>query len=116
MKFHFHSLLEPLLRIRPGQYAFKKSRLVLTFLTNFAELQKYFRLVLERKTGIEITELSRLDFLVKSLANNFALSDAEGKTSRVSARVGGVGEPPLLKKLTCLPCPRHQFASKMLIL
>ena len=36
-----------------------------------------FRLVLEGKTGIEIPEWSRLEFLEKILANTFALSDAE---------------------------------------
>ena len=36
-----------------------------------------FRLVLEGKTGKEIPEPSRLEFLEKSLANNFALSDAQ---------------------------------------
>ena len=36
-----------------------------------------FRLVLEAKTGKEILESSRLDFLEKFLVNNFALSDAD---------------------------------------
>ena len=40
-----------------------------------------FRLVLEGKTGKEISESSRLEFLEKCLANNLALSDAEDKTS-----------------------------------
>ena len=41
-----------------------------------------FRLVLERKTGKEIPEsYSRLEFLEKFSANNYALSDAEGNTS-----------------------------------
>ena len=37
-----------------------------------------FKLVLERK---EITESSRLEFLEKFPANNFALSDADDNTS-----------------------------------
>ena len=41
------------------------------------------RLVLEGKTGKEIPESSRLEFLEKLLANNFALSDAEDSTSRL---------------------------------
>ena len=41
-----------------------------------------FRLVLERKTGKKILETSRLEFLEKFLANNFALSNAEDNTSR----------------------------------
>ena len=40
-----------------------------------------FKLVLEGKIGKEIPESSRLEFLEKSLANNFALSDAEDNTS-----------------------------------
>ena len=40
-----------------------------------------FRLVLEGKTGKETPELSRLEFLEKFLASNFALSDAEDYTS-----------------------------------
>ena len=39
------------------------------------EILRSFRLVLEGKTGKEITELSRFEFLEKSLANNFALSE-----------------------------------------
>ena len=37
-----------------------------------------FRLVLEGKTGIEITKLSRLEFLEKFLASNFTSSETEG--------------------------------------
>ena len=37
-------------------------------------------LVLDGKTGKEITESSRLEFLVKYLANNFILSDAKDNT------------------------------------
>ena len=39
-------------------------------------------LVLEGKTGKEIPKSSRLEFLEKFSANNFALSDAEDNTSR----------------------------------
>ena len=39
-----------------------------------------FRLVLEGKTGKEIPESSRLEFLEKFSVNNFALSDAEDNT------------------------------------
>ena len=38
------------------------------------------RLVLERKTGKEISESSRLEFLEKFLTNNFTLSDADDNT------------------------------------
>ena len=40
-----------------------------------------FKLVLEGKRGKEIPESSRLQFLEKFLAYNFALSDAENNTS-----------------------------------
>ena len=55
----------------------------MTFLTilGVTEILCSFRLVLEGKTGEEIPESSRLEFLEKFSANNFALSDAEGKTS-----------------------------------
>ena len=39
-----------------------------------------FRLVLVGKTGKEIPESSRLEFLEKFSANNFALSDGEDNT------------------------------------
>ena len=45
------------------------------------------RLVLEGKTGKEIPELSRLEFLEKVLANNFALSNAEDNTCSLLNRV-----------------------------
>ena len=47
-----------------------------------------FRLVLEAKTGKEIPESSGPVFLVKFLANNFVLSDAEYNTSRLFNRRG----------------------------
>ena len=55
----------------------------MTFLTilGVMEILCSFRLVLEGKTGNEIPESSRLKFLEKLLANNFALSDAEDNTS-----------------------------------
>ena len=48
----------------------------MTFLTilGVTEILCSFRLVLEGKTGKEIPESSRLDFLEKFSANNFALS------------------------------------------
>ena len=55
----------------------------MTFLTllGVTEILFSFRLVLERKIGKEIAESSRLVFLEKVSANNFALSDAEDTTS-----------------------------------
>ena len=60
----------------------------MTFLTilGVMEIFRCFRLVLEGKTGKEIPESSRLEFLEKFLANTFALSDAEGNTSSLFNR------------------------------
>ena len=54
-------------------------RFIMTFYTilGVTEILCSFRLVLEEKTGKEIPESSRLEFLEKFLANNFALSEAE---------------------------------------
>ena len=51
----------------------------MTFFTilGVTEILCSFRLVQEGKTGKEIPESSRLEFLEKFPANNFALSDAE---------------------------------------
>ena len=57
-----------------------------------------FRLVLEGKTGKEIPESSRLQFLKKFSANNFVLSEAEGNTSWPLNR-GGIADLPLLRTL-----------------
>ena len=55
-----------------------------------------FKLVLEGKTGKEIPKLSRLEFLEKFSANNFALSDAEDNASGPLNR-GGIADLPLLR-------------------
>ena len=60
-----------------------------------------FRLVLERKTGKEIPDSSRLEFLEKFLANNFALSDAENNTSGPLNR-GNMVDLPLLRTLLAI--------------
>ena len=57
-----------------------------------------FRLVPEEKTGKEITESSRLEFLEKFFVNNFALSDAEDNTSRL-LNSGGIAYLSLLRTL-----------------
>ena len=56
------------------------------------------RLVLEGKTGKEILGSSRLEFLEKFSANNFALSDAKDNFSRPLNR-GGIADLPLLRTL-----------------
>ena len=53
-----------------------------------------FRLVLEAKTGKEILESSRLEFLEKFSASNFTLSDTEDNTFRPLNR-GGIADLPL---------------------
>ena len=60
-----------------------------------------FRLVLEEKTGKEIPESSRFEFLEKFLANNFTLSDAEDNTSGPLIR-GGTADLPLLRTLLAI--------------
>ena len=67
--------------IQLGPDPFHESRLFMTFLTNLGILCSFI-LVLKRKTAKETPESSRLDFLEKFLANNFALSDIEGNTSK----------------------------------
>ena len=81
--------------IQSGPDAFDESRFVITFLTILAviEILSSFRLVLEGKV-----ESSRLEFLEKFLANNFALSEAEGNTSGPLNR-GGIADLPLLRTL-----------------
>ena len=71
-------------KIQSAPDCFDKSRFVMTSLTIFGvtEILFSFRLVLEGKTGKEIPESSRLEFLEKFFANNFALSHAEYNTSR----------------------------------
>ena len=53
-----------------------------------------FKLVLGGKTGKEIPQSSRLEFIEKFSANNFALSDAEQNTSQLFNR-GGIADLPL---------------------
>ena len=60
-----------------------------------------FRLVLEGKADTEIPESSKLELLENFLANNFALSDAEGNTSRSLNRVG-ITDLHLLKTLLAI--------------
>ena len=69
-----------------------------------------FKLVLEEgKTGKEIPESSRLEFLEKFSANNFALSYAEDNTSGPLNR-GGIADLPLLRTLLAI-CQKLQEPS-----
>ena len=76
--------------IQSGPEILDESRIVMTFSTilDVMEILCGFRLVLEGKTGKEITESSRLGFLGTFLAKNFTLSDAEGNTSSLLNRGG----------------------------
>ena len=55
----------------------------------------------ERKVGKEIIQSSRLEFLEKLLANDFALSDAEDNTSGPFNR-SVIAELPLLRTLLAI--------------
>ena len=85
---------------QPGPDAFYESRFVMTFSTilEVMGILRSFRLVLEGKTGKEIPVSSRLEFLEKFLANNFALSDAEDNTPGLLNR-GGIADSLLLRTL-----------------
>ena len=89
--------------IQSGPDAFDKSRFIMTFLTilGVTEILCSFKLVLEGKTGKEIPESSRIEFLEKFSANNFALSHAEDNTSRPLNR-GGIADFPLLTPLLAI--------------
>ena len=75
----------------------------MTFLTilEVTEILCSFKLVLQGKTGKEIPESSRLEFLEKFLTNDFALLDAEDNTSGPLNR-GGVADLPLLRTLLAI--------------
>ena len=96
--------------IQSGPDAFDKSRFIVTFLTivGVTEICS-FELFLEGKTGKEIRESLRLEFLEKFSANNFALSDAEDNTSGPLNR-GGIADLPLLRTLLAI-CQKSQEPS-----
>ena len=89
--------------IHSGPDAFDESRFVMNVLTilGVMEILCSFRLVLEEKTGKEIPESSRFEFLEKFLANNFAISDAEDNTSDLLNR-GGIADLPLLRTVLAI--------------
>ena len=96
MKVQAHSSLEP-----PLEY--NQDQVVMTFLTilGVMDILCSFRSLLEGKTGKEIPESSRFEFLEKFLANNFALSDAEDNTSGPLNK-GGIADLPLLRTLLAI--------------
>ena len=81
----------------------------MTFLTilRVTEISCSFRLVLEEKTGKEIPESSKLEFLEKFLTNNLDLSDTENNTYGPLHR-GGISNLPLLRTLLAI----HQKSRK----
>ena len=105
MKVQAHSSLPDTRSSGPD--ASDESRFAMTFLTilGVMEILCSFRLVLEGKTGKEIPESSRLEFLEKFLVNNFALSDAEDNTSGPLDR-GGIADLPLLRTLLACNLPK----------
>ena len=88
MKVQAHSSLTPLLECNQDQTR--------TFLNTLRVMETLssFRLILEGKSGNEIPESLRLEFLEKLLANNFALSDTEDNTCNLLNR-GGIDLPLL---------------------
>ena len=68
-----------------------------------------FQIVLEVETIEEISDWSRLEFLEKYWANNFALSDAEDNLSR-SLNRGGKADLLLLRTLLAI-CQKYQEPS-----
>ena len=89
--------------MQSGPDAFDRSRFLMTFLTilRVKEILCCLRLLLEGKTGKEITASSRLEFSEKFSANNFDLSEAEDNTSG-SLNRGGIGDLPLLRTLLAI--------------
>ena len=93
--------------IQSGPDVFDELSFIMTFSTIFGvtEILYSFRLnYSERKTdktGTEIPKSSRLKFLEKFLANNFAFSDAEDSTPRLLNR-GGIADLFLLSTLLAI--------------
>ena len=65
------------------------------------EILYSFRLALEKKTGKEIPDSSRLEFIERFSANNYTLLDAEDSTSGLLKR-GGITNLPLLRTLLAI--------------
>ena len=99
MKVQVHSSSEPPLEYNQVQTCLRNQAQLWPSLPT-CELQDFysFRTVLEGKLGKEIPEMSRLEFLKKIPANNFALSDAEDNTSGPLNR-RSITDLPLLQTL-----------------
>ena len=103
MEVQPHSSLEPLQEYNQNQTPLMNQGLLWLFWTILAviEILCSFGLVMKGKTGKEIPKSSRLAFLEKFLANSFALSEAEDKTSGPLNRED-VADLPLLRKLLAI--------------
>ena len=89
--------------IQSGSGMFDKSRFVATFLTilGVMEILLSFRLVLQGKTGKETPLSSKLEFLEKFLANNFALTYTKDNTSGL-LNEEHIADLPLLRTLIAI--------------
>ena len=78
-----HSSLEPPLEYNQDQMLLTNQGSLWPFLTMSGVTERLysFRLVLQEKTGKEISESWRLELLEKFSANNYALSEAEDNNS-----------------------------------
>ena len=96
--------------VQPNTYS-SILKVILFFLTilGVTEILCSFRLTLEQKTGKEIPDSSRLEFLEKFSANNFTLSDVEDNTSGLLNR-GGIANLPLLRTVLAI-CQKSQKLS-----
>ena len=102
-----HSSLEPPLECNQDHRSLM-NQFVMTFLAVLGvtihlgrNIMQFLIRVVKGKIGKEIPESSRLEFLEKFLANNFALSDAEDNISRPLNR-GGVADSPFLRTLLAI--------------
>ena len=91
---------------------FDKSRFIKTFLTILGVTEKScsFKLVLETKTRKEIPEYSRLEFLERFSANNFALLNPEDNISE-SLNREGISDLHLLRTVSAIRQKSQQPSS-----
>ena len=64
-------------------------------------ITEIYSFILEGKTGKDISETSRLEFLERFSTNNFALSDAEDNTPGQLNR-GGIADLPFLRTVLAI--------------
>ena len=88
--------------MQPNAYS-SPLNVTLSFLAvlGVTEILCSFRFTLEKKTGKEIPDSSRLEFLGKFSENNFTLSDAKDNTSGLLNRAG-IANLPLLRTILAI--------------